>query len=239
MLTFQKGQLFKNIIDSSKDLVDTTILKINSNGLQMSAMDSSNVSLCQLYLYKDGFQTFTVDEERELGLSLKSLSTVLKCSQKDDILTISTSQDSIDFILKGSDKNIKINMKLLDIDNEELEVPEMEYKTEFTMSSREFYKLCSDLSSLGDTCTIKTEESILFTVSGDIGNATINYIPNIKRIYPMNLTFSMRYLQLFSKAYNLSDTVTISMEPEAPMKIEYNMGNIGILRYYLAPRIDE
>ena len=56
---------------------------------------------------------------------------------------------------------------------------------------------------------------------------------------PIELTFSMRYLQMFAKAYHISNVVTISLLDEQPMKVEYNIGNYGSIKYYLAPRLND
>lgn len=56
-------------------------------------------------------------------------------------------------------------------------------------------------------------------------------------------TFSLRYLNNFTKATGLSNHVILRMGTEVPLEVEYNIGghdaNIGALRYYLAPKIDD
>jgi proliferating cell nuclear antigen len=42
-------------------------------------------------------------------------------------------------------------MKLMDIDAEELGIPNPEYEAIVTMSSAEFQRICRDLASIGDT----------------------------------------------------------------------------------------
>merc|ERR1712157_152991 len=52
-------------------------------------------------------------------------------------------------------------------------------------------------------------------------------------------TFSLRYLNNFTKATGLSDKVTLSMGAEVPLQVTYKIGDFGSLRYYLAPKIDD
>ncbi len=56
---------------------------------------------------------------------------------------------------------------------------------------------------------------------------------------PVTLTFAMRYLNLFTKATPLSQTVTLSMSPDVPLVTEYKISEMGYIRYYLAPKIDD
>ena len=55
----------------------------------------------------------------------------------------------------------------------------------------------------------------------------------------MSLTFALRYLNLFTKATPLSSTVTLNMSPDVPLVTEYKIGDMGNIRFFLAPKIDE
>ncbi|UYV66939.1 hypothetical protein LAZ67_4003389 [Cordylochernes scorpioides] len=52
------------------------------------------------------------------------------------------------------------------------------------------------------------------------------------------LTFSLQYLNSFTKATPLSAQVQISMSPDVPLVVEYKVADFGHIRYYLAPKID-
>ena len=56
---------------------------------------------------------------------------------------------------------------------------------------------------------------------------------------PVSLTFALRYLNSFCKATNLSTTVTLSMSKELPVVVEYKILDVGYIRYYLAPKIED
>lgn len=56
---------------------------------------------------------------------------------------------------------------------------------------------------------------------------------------PVKLTFSCRYLNCFIKASPLCTQVQLSMSSDVPLVCEYKIGEIGHIRYYLAPKIDD
>ena len=56
---------------------------------------------------------------------------------------------------------------------------------------------------------------------------------------PVALSFALRYMNSFTKATPLSDTVTISLSSELPVVVEYKVAEMGYIRYYLAPKIEE
>lgn len=143
-------------------------------------------------------------------------------------------------------------MKLMDIDNENLGIPDQEYKCKISMDGQEFLKIIRDLSALGDTCTIGcTKEGVSFSVEGDVGKANIIIKPTdsvdkdkegteIQMEEPVELTFALRYLKFFTQATPLSKQVTLSLSPDVPLLVEYPLdSNTGRVAYYLAPKIDD
>jgi len=56
---------------------------------------------------------------------------------------------------------------------------------------------------------------------------------------PVTLTFACRYLNMFTKATCLAPQVSLSMSPDVPLVVEYKIGDIGHVRYYLAPKIED
>jgi len=250
-----EGALLKGIVDAMKDLVTDANIDVSSTGLTMQAMDSSHVSLCALLLRSDGFEHFRCDRGMSLGVSMKSLGTILKCANAKDTITLKSEEknDNLQMVFENAeqDRVSDFEMKLMDIDSEHLGIPDTDYKCVVKMSAREFAKICRDLGALGDTCTIDVnKDGIKFSVSGDIGTANVMCRPNsaadkeedqvvIEMDEPVELTFAMRYLNFFCKAAPLSPTVTLSLSKDVPLVVEFKIENYGYVRYYLAPKIDE
>jgi proliferating cell nuclear antigen len=138
----------------------------------------------------------------------------------------------------------------MEIEREQLGIPDTPYKCTIQMGSGEFQRIVRDLQVLGDTCTISCgKEGIRFSVSGAIGSGNILLRANnaekeensvvINMDEPVELNFALRYLNFFTKATKLSNTVVISMSPEVPIVVEYPIADYGHVKYYLAPKIEE
>ena len=57
---------------------------------------------------------------------------------------------------------------------------------------------------------------------------------------PVNLSFSGRYLNQFSKASTVATQVVLSMSADRPLLLEYKLPKgLGELKFYLAPKITE
>lgn len=149
----------------------------------------------------------------------------------------------------------------MDIDAERLVIPDTDYSCTIRMSSKEFKSLCGDLHSIGESVNIAcNKEAVKFALSGDIGEGSVTYkhnpallededgidsldsTPNnvlIRAEQALAQNFALRYLTYFTKATTLAKCVNLFMSPDVPLVSEYKIDNLGHLKYYLAPKIDE
>ncbi|GMN41367.1 hypothetical protein TIFTF001_010585 [Ficus carica] len=191
-------------------------------------MDSSHVALVALLLRSEGFEHYRCDRNLSLGMNLNNMAKMLKCAGNDDIVTIKAadSADSVTFMFESpnQDKIADFEMKLMDIDSEHLGIPEAEFQAIVRMPSTEFARICKDLSTIGDTVVISvTKEGVKFSTRGDIGTANI----------------VCRHNTSVDKATPLANQVTISLSSELPVVVEYKVAEMGHIRFYLAPKIEE
>ncbi len=122
-------------------------------------MDNSHVALVSMMLKADSFSPFRCDRNIALGINLTSLTKVLRAAQSNDILTLKA-EDAADVIelqfeSVTSDRISEYSIKLMDIDQEHLGIPETEYAATITMPSTEFQRICRDLMAISEssTCT--------------------------------------------------------------------------------------
>jgi len=248
--------LLKKILESIKDLVESANFDCSGAGISLQAMDSSHVSLVSLLLRCDGFDHFRCDRSLSLGINLNSMTKILKCASNEDNVTFKADDngDNVTFLFESSkqDKISEFELKLMDIDSEHLGIPDTEYKAVIKMPAAEFQRICRDLTILGDTVLISaTKEGVKFSVSGEMGNGNITCRQTgdvdskpeeavaIELQEAVTLTFALRYLNFFTKATPLSPTVTLSMSRDVPLVVEYRIEELGYVRYYLAPKIED
>lgn len=116
------------------------------------------------------------------------------------------------------------------------------------MNSSEFTRICRELYSLNETVMIETSKgTVKFTVQGESVGGSITIEENdssqsedqtfIKIDESVNLAFALRYLNMFTKASVLSQQVSLHLSIEFPLMVEYKLNKLGVLKFYLAPRI--
>jgi len=246
------GDVFKKVIDGIKELVSEGNVDCSEDGMSLQGMDSSHVALVSFMLRTGGFSEFDCENPCVMGVNFGHLNKILKCSTAKDKLTIrllNTEMCQFVFENTAEDRSSLFELKLLDIDAESLEIPETEYNCIVKMSSAEFKSVTSNLSQLGDTVQIRvTKEGVKFSTKGDIGNAELicrassgggDNDVEIEMSDEVDLSFALRYLTLFTKCSSLSKTVSLSLSPEIPLVVEYTLEDLGYIRFYLAPKLDD
>lgn len=234
-------------------------------------MDNSHVALVSMMLKAESFSPYRCDRNVALGVNLTSLTKVLRAAQNEDILTLKAEDapDVLNLVFENtdSDRLSEYDLKLMDIDQEHLGIPDTEYAATISLPSVEFRRICVDLMALSESGTsyllirvaisnsyfsavsIETsKDGIKFSCAGDIGNGAVTLRPNtnvekpdqnveIELTEPVALTFSLKYLVNFCKAAGLSKTVKLCLSNEVPLLVEYALAGSSYLRFYLAPKV--
>ncbi|XP_039229307.1 proliferating cell nuclear antigen 2 isoform X2 [Drosophila yakuba] len=224
------------------------IKNVENNYLQ--SMDNSHVSLVSLSLQSDCFEKFRCDRNVSLGLDLKSLGKVLKCANSDDAVTIKAvdkpDKITLSFESDGKERTADYELRLLNLDEDHLGIPETDYSCVIQLPSTEFARICRDMSMFDESLTIAcSKQAIKFSANGDLGSANIQLSEGTKMDVsievqePLTQSFAGRYLNTFTKATPLADRVKICLSAEVPLLVEYPIEDYGFIRYYLAPKVDD
>ncbi|KAI4746859.1 Ribokinase-like protein [Aureobasidium sp. EXF-12298] len=251
----EQANLLKKVVEAIKDLVQDCNFECNDSGVGLQAMDNSHVALVSMLLKADSFSPFRCDRNIALGINLVSLQKVLRAAQDKDILTLKAedSPDVVNLVFESSesDRISEYDIKLMDIDQEHLGIPDTDYAASITLPSAELQRICRDLSALSESVNIEcTKEGVKFGCTGDIGSGSVTLRQHtnvdkedlnvdIQLSEPVSLTFSLKYLVNFCKASGLSSRVKLCLSTDVPLMVEYSLANNSYLRFYLAPKVSQ
>lgn len=148
------------VVDAIKDLVQDCNFDCNDSGIALQAMDNSHVALVSMMLKAEVFSPFRCDRNIALGINLTSLTKVLRAAQNEDILTLKAEDapDVVNIVFESSetDRLSEYDIKLMDIDQEHLGIPDTEYAATVEMPAAEFQRICRDLIAMSESGTENT-----------------------------------------------------------------------------------
>ena len=118
------------------------------------------------------------------------------------------------------------------------------------MSSSEFARITRELYAINETVQIVADKnSVKFSVANETIGGGFTYEPNdsdsleqkvtITSDTTVDLSFALRYLTMFTKASTVGQQVSLYLSKEFPLMVEYKLASLGVLKFYLAPRISD
>ena len=256
-----QGSLLKRVLETVKNLLNEATLVCSKEGIQLEAMDHYRVSLMTVIIRADSFDKFQCDRTIRTGVDLAEMSKILCCCcTEKDIITMKVDDEAEIFTFTFESplkrkvtpsRTMKMKMQLVKFDQGAIGIPEKNYSAVIKMPSGDFQRVVKELSEFGKQLVIAcvNEAEVKFAAAGDNGTGNIELGQQsgggeeeeviIKIQEPVAMTFSSNFLNMFKEASRLANQVSLHMSPESPMLVEYNIGEIGHVRFYLAPMIED
>lgn len=149
-----------------------------------------------------------------------------------------------------TEKSAEFQLNLLTLEAESLGIPDTDYPTSIRMSSSEFVRLCRELTQLAETVKVDIDDRVAtFSFSGKAGAGKIKLKKNnadkdedlidIKCEEKVSSSYGLQYLNSFAKASSLSNQVVLHLSTQFPLMIDYEIENMGFVKFYLAPKMDD
>jgi len=207
-------------------------------------LDTARTSLIDMFLAADNFEEYHCEHEEIIaGINISNTFKLLKTITNNDVLSIEiTSKEYMNIEITSETKKTtsKFQLKLLDINESRIEVPNINMSTVTTLPSSDFQRLCRDMSNLGSEIEItRTGKELKLRCDGDFANQETSIecpdeSPNITGLY------SLKYLNIFTKATSMCASVQIIQEiGNRFLVLKYNVANLGELKFYLATKVSE
>lgn len=238
-LKLDNPKLFSDLIGIISELVTEVRLKITREGVSLTAIDPANVAMVHFKMPSDLFSQFELAEDVILGINLENLKAILRRCKPGSSLTLLKADN---FLKIGIHDKIKrdFTLALLDIDSEEKEMLNLEFKSVVKMDSSAFSEVVEDCLVVSDACTFFAGPSSFIVEAHGLNSARAEFSSEEIEIYSdsAKARYSLEYLNKFIKGAKISDRVTISFTDSKPMRIDFPTGNV-MLSFILAPRVEQ
>jgi proliferating cell nuclear antigen len=220
------------------ELSNDVNVQFTENGLKIQSMDTSHVCLTLVKISKDFFSSYNVPKFHAIGMKLSSLVRVLTCIEGQ--FAFEYSDKSPDELVICSE-NEHFSLRTIDIDSEEMDVPDTEYDVEIDADASVLQKHFKNIAAFGDTTKITVENgNISASASGEIGTASIVISGSrVKITGTLSVGFASRYLVTFAKAASISKVANLFFANEQPAVMKYEFGKDSYISFFLAPKIED
>jgi proliferating cell nuclear antigen len=239
LLKLENPKLFSEIISIISELVLEVRIKVNNDGLSITAIDPANVAMVIFKLPKTSFSQIEIEQDEVLGVSLESLKAVLRRIKPTSVLVITKEENELKLEIKDKIKR-EFNLALIDIEGDEKGIPNLDFVSKITMSSLDFSEVIEDSSVVADSCTFITEPNkFIIQAKGSLNSFKSEFSSDELNILAgdSKSKYSLEYLQKMTKATKLNEKITVNFSSDYPLRLDFITNQLE-LSFILAPRVE-
>lgn len=230
---------FKSLFEVLKEIINDVNIYFDTSGVKLTAFDVARVTLVHIFMPAENFEEYECKNQTVVGLNVSNMYKLIKSCGNNDVIFMEDSQEHLTITVSNDNKKSSstFKLKLLDLNEEYIEVPDIEIKYMTTIPSFDFQKLVRDMMAIGTDLRItRTKTYVTFECDGDFANQAtcIEDQPNIEAV--CDGTFSLKYIAMFVKSTVMCPIVQIMQndDNDSPVIFKYSIANLGEIKFYLA-----
>jgi proliferating cell nuclear antigen PCNA len=258
-----KLEMFVALFQLLKNWSSQLNLQFEPDQLYIQTMDKSHICLSNIVIKASWFNEYFVEEATNISLDTGSFATMMNYAVKHNkvdiifndtdklfINLLNTAASATSAASGASATNTNFDhffeLPLMDVEQENLSIPSVDYDVEFSMDSKKFSDLISELMVFGPNLNIMcTEELLEFNSSGDTGKLKVN-IPidslnefAISEGEQLDISYSLAHIGKMCLSTKLGGEIGVGISAEYPMSLKYSLGDESTVAFFIAPKIAE
>ena len=249
LVWFQTSQViqFKTLLDVLKDMLTEVNVQFEvEKGFKIISLDPGKIGMIHLSVYN--LEKYYCAKKHHAGVYISYLYKILRTVTTNHHLEgkiRASDPKTLELILTHAEKRVQTihHLKLLDLEVEEIIIPEVQFECVMAMPSADLQKYVKELSHVSNLLTIRgSDNKIQFICRGDMGETCIEVSPTPSGLNWLHKdtqkktfegTYFLKYLEKFSRG-QVDSTVEIYFRQDYPLIMRYQM-TIGSLRFCVAP----
>jgi len=237
--TINDTKSWKNSVDAIAALIDEGTFQISQTGLKLRAMDPSQIALVDFEMPAKAFEKFKCDTPVNIGVDFAELNKIMKRARPEDKIDISL-DSRLRMVFRGDTKR-DFNISIIDSSSNPPKEPGIEFTSEVKIAPNLIKEALKDAELVSSHVALRMEKGFSIKSDGDTGSVDISFPED--KLLSLNVksearaVFSLDHLNNILRAADIPSVVSIKLRSDAPLKVEYAIGE-GRVVYYLAPRIE-
>jgi len=266
-----KQEVFVALFQVLKNWNGHINMHFDKDRLYIQSMDKSHVCLANISIKSNWFSEYECNKNNTLAVDSGHFAILMTYSLKHDIIELCFSDEKdtdklyinflnqTDKIKETSKTKTKgsgtagsgsfehfFQLSLIDIEETSLGIPQVDYDVDFTIETKQFIEVLSELNTFGSDVTITCNEKVLeLNTEGDSAKLKVK-IPTddldeyaIAEGEELELSFSLNHICKMCTSLKLGPLINVSISPNYPMALRYNLGDDSEVAFYVAPKVSE
>lgn len=240
----------KLLVESLKDVLNETNLTFDASGMRITTTDVNRDLLIHVRLGADNFDSYECDAPKTLGINILNLHKIVKTISSHDTVTFwfqeSEEAPRLGLTIENEDKQTCTHYRIntLDLPIDDITIPDVEVDTVVSLRSNDFQRMIRDMTQLAPWVHLcACSEQIEFRCQGEyadrqtiVSKSEHGLVFSKPLETPIEGIFSLKHLNMFTKASNLSNNVDLFLKTDFPLILRYSVVDLGEIRFALTPK---
>ncbi|MBR9678471.1 MAG: proliferating cell nuclear antigen (pcna) [Nanoarchaeota archaeon] len=244
--SLSNATLFKDAMSTISNLINEGTFKINREGIELIAMDPSNVSMIIFKFLSNVFDDYQLDKDTKMTINVDQLVQILRRAGATDRVIFELEEDKNRFIvrMKGS-SNRTFSVPLIQEELKEQSVPSLDFKNQIQVETSIVREGVIDANMVSHCVVFEaTPEKFVMHAKGDNNDSTLELVKGSPALHvldvsePVKAKYSLDYLDKITKAAKIADVLTIKFGTDYPLQMEYKALDKLQMTFILAPRVE-
>lgn len=250
----RKKEIFISLFNVLKNCSSLINLSIFNDFLHIQGMDKSHICLYDVKISNLWFNEYHIESEYKICFDSSIFYSIISTKNDNQQIMITMNNKEQDFLhiyfgsneVKKGDFKKTFKMPLCEYDYEEMNIPETEYDTEFSIQSKQITDIFTQLGNFGNDIVINcNEENIYMITDGTSGEMRVDIAIDDLNSFSIvegekvSLTYSIAYMNKMCITNKLSSDIDFYLSNERPMKINYNLGDDSYIVFFIAPKLND
>ena len=253
----------RTLFDAIHNVITEAGLVIDTDSICIDRFDNTKTMVVKVKLDHLDKGTYHCERRLEVGLNISTFHKTLNAVVQNDVLGMCITKKSWDdgdrtldlYVMNETDMYCyEFICRVLAIDYEKPQLPERSvFNTHISISCTNFKRYLHDCAEQGEYLQFQThydkEKNLIETILAPTGGHV--HISRLKLVLwatvpddfdPKKFSianpqeYSIASLSLFTKATTLCKDVVILIADNFPLVVQYDVGDLGVLRFLLAPK---
>ena len=243
-LTLAEPRLLIDSVGIISEIVNDVRFKIDTNAIELIAMDPANVALIIFKLLSSAFTEYQVEKPIEIGVNLENLKAILKRTKPADVLTIELDQEKNRLRVKlKSDSTRTFHLALIDIEDKEQKIPELNFPVKVEMNSAVLDDAVYDMDVVAESISLTAQKGkFVIEAESNMNDARSEIVEDGETKIngaktEVKSKYSIEYMKKIIKGGKLAPRVSLQFNKDYPLRVDYLVKDKLHLSMILAPRV--
>ncbi|MBO3802711.1 MAG: hypothetical protein JTT11_02355 [Candidatus Brockarchaeota archaeon] len=243
-LVFGDAKLLRSILAAVSAVVDEVTLRVDPEGLNVRALDLAEVSMVDLSLKKEAFESYEVGGEERIAFRVSDVLKLLRSTVPNEKVKIEPVENQLRFQVTGSFTR-SFGVPIFGGESKNLPLPKVNLKNRFTVPIAIMAHLVQNGKHVSDSVKLETQEKrVTLSVKGETSSFNVDLLPedgtlvDYVLVAGSTVSYDLTRLSKIVSALDFADSVKVAYDADMPLRITASFGSSGEVNYYLAPKVE-